>query len=161
MQISTPTQAQSSVQESGYLKESSSVENQSGWNQKVKKKNSGGIFAKLLEGLTARIKTDNPRGALGSNTLEDAEGGLLPHNSVKNAQKAGQNTKNPKNSGMGRDFLRDEGVTGAEPFILWQNIHPAEPNSGQNPGFRAGSDNFRSVRKGHVAGSFVSGDFRL
>ena len=158
MQISTPTQAQSPVQESSYLRESSFGENQSGWSHKVQKKNPGGFFAKLLEGLTAKIKTDNPKGALGPGKLKEAEGEILPQNMVKNAQKAGQNSKNPKNSGIS---FRDESASGAESFILWQNILSIEQKAEQNPGLKAGSENFRSVRKDNRAGSLAPGDFRL
>ena len=142
----SPPQAQSPVQESSF------GENHAVWSRKAQKKNSGGFFAKLLEGLTAKLKTDNPKGALGS---KDAEREVFPHNMGKNTL---QNIKHSINSEMGQDFFPDGSVSGGVPFILWQNNLSAGQNAGQMAG--AQSEKFRSVRKESANGFFTAGNFR-
>ena len=153
MQISTPTQAQSPVEEGGYPKEIRFAENSPAWRRKVQKKNAGGIFAKLLEGLTAKIKTDNnSKGILGQDKIKKAEGETPQGNTLKNALKAGQNAKKPQNSGMEEGIFLDEAIPGAVPFFLRQDNLLAEQNSGA----AFGSGIYRSVRRRDGP----AGDFR-
>ena len=99
IQISSPIEAQSSIQENRII-ENFSADFPLGWSQKAQKKNKPGLFAKLLDGLSAKVSHTgvNTKGAV-SNGNSDISG-VNPEKMGKNAIKAVSGAKKIPESGL-------------------------------------------------------------
>jgi len=107
IQVSSPTQGPSSPQETGNRQENTTVESVFGdssiW-KGAQKKNKQGAFAKLLQGLSAKLtKGQTVEGA--SETEESSTDNL-----GKTAKKTASLSKNAKNSPFGMEILGGEGL---------------------------------------------------
>ena len=98
IQVSTPIEAQSSVQESRH------IENQSadfpGWSQKAQKKNKPGIFAKLLDGLTAKVNRPGINTKEAPGYANTGISGVYDEKNGKNALNAASGGKKALGSGI-------------------------------------------------------------
>jgi flagellar hook-length control protein FliK len=108
IQVSSPTQGPGSPQETGYRQESVNVEGVSGDYsvfKGVQKKNRPGVFAKLLQGLSAKLKKGEA--AANSSSSETEEAG--PNSQEKTAKKTVSLAKNAKKPPFGMEALDGEG----------------------------------------------------
>ena len=166
MHISPSMQVSNSSQE-GNSHESARIEGASGnssspWAGKAQKNTRLGIFAKLLEGLISREKS----GSINSNITElkdlDNSGKVGTEKTEQKNQKAGQNSKITKNSGLESGNLDEKGVSNMVFAFLKQDV-PVDSSQNHITGMvleenvaheallRTGSNDFHSLQKGKGA----------
>jgi len=147
IQISPPIEAQSPTPENGSI-HSVSGDSPSLWSQKAQKKNKPGIFAKLLEGLSARVNQT------GGNVKDSLKPGSAEINSEKTGKNPNKTASHNKMSGL--DFFGENDTFDQIQGIFKQNSLTDELNTNQKTGISrsAGKDGkLLSGGKDHLRGA--------